>query len=108
MGSIPIRGTIALSSNGRTADFGSANLRSSRSGAMQCDCSITFNLGVFMKTMFVSAVAVLMFAACAKNAEEAQQGESAAIQADTTFAAEKAATDSVKAVEVKAEVPDAK
>jgi hypothetical protein len=61
-----------------------------------------------MKTMFVSAVAVLMFAACAKNAEEAQQGESAAIQADTIFAAEKAATDSVKAVEVKAEVPDAK
>jgi hypothetical protein len=61
-----------------------------------------------MKTMFVAVVAVLMFTACAKNAEEAQQGEAAAIQADTTFAAEKAATDSVKAVEVKAEVPDAK
>ena len=83
-GSIPVRGTIALSSNGRTADFGSANLRSSRSGAMQCDCSITFNQGVFMKTMFVAAVAVLMFTACTKKVDENLQGESAApIVADT-------------------------
>ena len=95
-GSIPVRGTIALSSNGRTADFGSANLRSSRSGAMQCDCSITFNLGVFMKTMFVAAVAVLMFTACAKKADEVQPESAAPIQAETVSAP---ADSSVKPVE---------
>lgn len=44
-----------------------------------------------MRTMFVAAVAVLMFAACAKKADENLQGESATpIQADTI----KAETDS--------------
>jgi len=37
-----------------------------------------------MRTMFVAAVAVLMFAACAKKVDENLQGESATtIQADT-------------------------
>ena len=40
-----------------------------------------------MRTMFVAEVAVLMFAACAKKAEENLQGESATpIQADTVTA----------------------
>ena len=40
-----------------------------------------------MRTMFVAAVAVLMFSACAKKVDENLQGESATtIQADTVKA----------------------
>jgi len=37
-----------------------------------------------MRNMFVAAVVVLMFAACAKKAEETQVESAAPIQADTT------------------------
>jgi predicted outer membrane protein len=49
-----------------------------------------------MKTMFVAAVAVLMFTACAKKADEVQPESAAPIQAETVSAP---ADSSVKPVE---------
>ena len=91
---------IALSSNGRTADFGSANLRSSRSGATLNGC-LTFYSMEFNMYKFLLAVAVVGLTACGAAKEEVQ-GEVAVDSAAVVVDSTKLDTDSIKSATVAA------
>ena len=83
---------IALSSNGRTADFGSANLRSSRSGATLNGC-LTFYSMEFNMYKFLLAVAVVGLTACGAK-EEAPAAETTVDSAAVAPVADSAKADS--------------